>query len=70
MFDAGSTVLECARRVRARPLTVVTNSLAIAALFTREPDVSLSIMGGDWNASGRYLAEASMRWTCIRGRNR
>lgn len=68
ILDAGSTVLELARRLRVRPLNVLTNSLDIAALFTSEPDVKLSLTGGDWDARARYLVGASATETLARRR--
>ncbi|SDQ49702.1 transcriptional regulator, DeoR family [Quadrisphaera sp. DSM 44207] len=55
VLDAGSTVLALARHLRARPLTVLTSSLDVAAVFDADPDVELSLTGGDWDARSRYL---------------
>ncbi|WP_425145949.1 DeoR/GlpR family DNA-binding transcription regulator [Deinococcus sp.] len=55
LLDAGSTVLELARRLHVRPLNVLTNSLDIAAVFAAEAGVQLSLTGGDWDVSARYL---------------
>ncbi|UQN09628.1 DeoR/GlpR family DNA-binding transcription regulator [Deinococcus sp. QL22] len=68
LLDAGSTVFELARRLRVRPLTVLTNSLDIASIFASEPDVALSLTGGDWNVRSRYLTGASALETIGRRR--
>ncbi|MFC4637706.1 DeoR/GlpR family DNA-binding transcription regulator [Deinococcus hohokamensis] len=68
ILDAGSTVLELARQLNVRPLTVLTNSLDIAAVFTAEPEVKLSLTGGDWDARARYLVGASALDTLSRRR--
>ncbi|PRY35586.1 DeoR/GlpR family DNA-binding transcription regulator [Umezawaea tangerina] len=54
-LDAGSTVLSVARQLTARPLTIMTNSLDIAALFTADDTITLSLTGGDWNPDSRHL---------------
>ena len=59
LLDAGSTVLELARRLNARPLNVVTNSLDIAALFAADDGVALSLTGGDWDRRSRYFTGVS-----------
>lgn len=68
ILDAGSTVLELARRLRVRPLTVLTNSLDIAAVFAAEPEVTLSLTGGDWDLRARFLVGASALDTLARRR--
>jgi len=55
ILDAGSTTLALARHLTARPLTVITNSLDIAAIFEQEAGVELIVTGGVWNASARAL---------------
>ena len=59
ILDAGSTVLELARRLRVRPLVVLTNSLDIASVFAADAGVKLSLTGGEWDVSSRYLVGAS-----------
>nr|WP_281376986.1 hypothetical protein [Deinobacterium chartae] len=53
LLDAGSTTLALAQCLQARPLTVITNSLDIAALFDRDPEVRLIVTGGAWDARAR-----------------
>lgn len=55
ILDAGSTVLEMARCLRVRPLTVVTNSLDTAAVLEASPGVSLTLTGGEWDPTVRHL---------------
>jgi DeoR/GlpR family transcriptional regulator of sugar metabolism len=54
-LDAGSTVQELARQLTTRPLTVITNSLDIAAVFADDRQVQLTVTGGDWQPDGRLL---------------
>lgn len=46
-LDGGSTVVYAARQITARPIQVVTNSLAIAGIFADEEQVELLIVGGN-----------------------
>ena len=46
LLDGGSTVVYAAQQIVARPLQVVTNSLAIANLFAEDDDVELVLAGG------------------------
>lgn len=46
ILDGGSTVIYAAKQITARPLQVVTNSLAIANLFAEDEQVELLIIGG------------------------
>jgi DeoR/GlpR family transcriptional regulator of sugar metabolism len=46
LFDGGSTVIYAAQQVAARPIQVVTNSLAIAGLFHDDERVELVLAGG------------------------
>lgn len=47
-FDAGTTVLQLARRLRLTPLplTVFTNGLAVAQELTNLPDIKVNLLGG------------------------
>lgn len=74
ILDAGLTTLELARHLTARPLTIVTNSFDIAALFVDDAEVELVLTGGVWNREDRHfsgpLAEAAIRryradWTFL-----
>ena len=46
LLDGGSTVVYAARRIRARPIQVVTNSLHIANHFSDDDQVELLLVGG------------------------
>ncbi|MCL6517906.1 DeoR/GlpR family DNA-binding transcription regulator [Alicyclobacillus sp.] len=46
MLDNGSTTLEIARRLAERPVTVITNDLAIAAELSGAWQVQLIVLGG------------------------
>jgi len=46
LLDGGSTVIYAARLITARPIQVVTNSLAIANIFADEEQVELLLIGG------------------------
>jgi DeoR family fructose operon transcriptional repressor len=55
LLDAGTTTLRLAEQLpRDRDLTIVTNSLGIAALVAQHPNVSLYLLGG--RVRGRTLA--------------
>lgn len=47
ILDGGSTVYHAAMHIQARPLQIVTNSLAIAQLFKDEPKIELILVGGN-----------------------
>lgn len=55
ILDAGSTVLEVARHLTARPIRVITNSLDIANLLDGQAGVTLVLTGGEWDPVNRYL---------------
>ncbi|HSI48564.1 MAG TPA: DeoR/GlpR family DNA-binding transcription regulator [Ideonella sp.] len=55
IIDAGSTSLSLARALVARPLTIITNALDVAALFDRDPQVQLVLTGGSWQPQSRAL---------------
>lgn len=46
LMDGGSTVIYAARQITARPLQVVTDSLAIATLFHDDDQVETLLIGG------------------------
>ncbi|MCZ2810098.1 DeoR/GlpR family DNA-binding transcription regulator [Modestobacter sp. VKM Ac-2979] len=56
VLDAGSTVLALARALTVRPLSVITNSLDIALLFEADPEVDLTLAGGQWSRHSRYFS--------------
>lgn len=47
LMDGGSTIIYAARLIVARPIQVVTNSLAIAQHFADDDQVELTIVGGN-----------------------
>jgi len=55
VLDAGSTPLAMARALTARPLTIITNSLDIAALFADDAEVAIALTGGTWQRANRAL---------------
>jgi len=55
IIDAGSTSLSLARALTVRPVTVITNSLDVAALFDQDPGVQLVLTGGTWHTQSRAL---------------
>ena len=46
LLDGGSTVIFAARQITARPIQVVTNSLAVAGVFVDDDQVELIMIGG------------------------
>jgi DeoR/GlpR family transcriptional regulator of sugar metabolism len=56
ILDAGSTTLELARHLQARPLRVITNALDIAALLADDADIELVLLGGTWNRDDRNFS--------------
>ena len=46
LLDGGTTTLEVARQLTARPLQVVTNSLPIASLLAVQSQIELLLIGG------------------------
>lgn len=56
LLDAGSTIAAFARALRVRPLTVVTNSLDVAACLEEDPEVDLHLTAGQWDRRARRLA--------------
>lgn len=55
VFDAGSTPLAMARALTARPLTVITSSLDVAAIFADDAQVRIALTGGTWQRENRAL---------------
>jgi DeoR/GlpR family transcriptional regulator of sugar metabolism len=45
-LGSGTTVLEVARCLRGRPLTVITNSLPVINLLAGQPEMTMVILGG------------------------
>jgi DeoR/GlpR family transcriptional regulator of sugar metabolism len=55
VLDAGSTPLAMARALTVRPLTVITSSLDVAAIFAGDPQVQIALTGGTWQHDNRAL---------------
>ena len=55
VLDAGSTPLAMARALTVRPLTVITSSLDVAAIFADDPQVQIALTGGTWQHENRAL---------------
>ena len=55
VLDAGSTPLAMARALTVRPLTVITSSLDVAAIFEDDPQVQIALTGGTWQPANRAL---------------
>jgi DeoR/GlpR family transcriptional regulator of sugar metabolism len=47
LLDGGSTVVYTAQQIVARPIQVVTNSLAVAGIFADDDQVELLVIGGN-----------------------
>ena len=64
-LSSGSTVLELARGLRDRQLTIITNALDVAALLLDAPSVKLVILGGvvlpGVHSTRGHLTEDSIR---------
>jgi DeoR/GlpR family transcriptional regulator of sugar metabolism len=55
VLDSGSTPLAMARALTVRPLTVITSSLDVAAIFADDPQVQIALTGGTWQHENRAL---------------
>ena len=55
VLDAGSTPLAMARALTVRPLTVITSSLDVAALFADDRQVEIVLTGGTWQHANRAM---------------
>lgn len=51
LLDAGTTTREIARALCGKKITVATNSMNIATVFTEEPDIEVLLLGGVWRKS-------------------
>jgi len=64
-LSSGSTVLEFARRLRERRLTVITNALDVANVLLDAPGIELVVLGGvvlpGMHSMRGHLAEDSLR---------
>lgn len=58
-IDAGTTALELARALPPLELTVITQSLDVAAVLAERPLVQLILCGGEWDREGRYFSGSS-----------
>ncbi len=64
-LDAGSTTLAFAQRLMVRPVTVITNSLDIAAVLAEEADMTLIVTGGVWDRTTRSF-QGTAAWETVR----
>ncbi len=55
VLDSGSTPLAMARALTVRPLTVITSSLDVAAIFADDAQVEIVLTGGTWQRANRAL---------------
>jgi DeoR family transcriptional regulator of aga operon len=64
-LSSGTTVVEMARRLRERHLTVITNALDIANVLLDAPDIELIVLGGvvlpEMRSMRGHLAEEALR---------
>jgi DeoR/GlpR family transcriptional regulator of sugar metabolism len=64
-LGTGTTVLQVARNLIGRPLTVITNSLPIINLFADCPEINLIALGGIFRSSERsfigHITEQALR---------
>lgn len=64
-LSSGTTVLELARRLRDRRLTVITNALDVANVLVDAPGIELVLLGGivlrGARSMGGHLAESALR---------
>ncbi len=51
LLDAGTTTREIARRLRGRAITVATNSMDVASIFSDDAAVQVLLLGGIWRKS-------------------
>ena len=65
ILDSGTTTLEIAKNIKAKNVTVITNSLDIALELSNKEDIELIIAGGTLRKVTRamvgYLTEATLR---------
>jgi len=55
LLDSGTTTLEIARLLRGRKITVATNSMDIAQVFSEDSDVEMVLLGGTLRKNTRSL---------------
>ena len=64
-LSSGTTVLEMARRLRERRLTVITNALDVANVLLDAPDIELVVLGGvvlpEVHSMRGHLTEGALR---------
>lgn len=51
LLDAGTTTREIARALCGKQLTVATNSMDVASVFSEESDIEVLLLGGTWRKS-------------------
>ncbi len=69
-LSSGTTVLELARLLRHRRLTVITNALDVAYVLLDAPDIELVVLGGvvlpEMHSMRGHMTEEAPRATCAR----
>ena len=55
LLDSGTTMMELARALCGKKLTVATNSMDIAQVFTEAPQIEVLVLGGMWRKTVRSL---------------
>ena len=69
IVDSGTTTLEIARNITAKNVTVITNSIDIAAELSNKEDIELIVTGGPDRAPRRsVISSPGSRSTAHRGR--
>lgn len=51
LLDAGTTTREIARALCGKRLTIATNSMDVASVFSEEEDIEVLLLGGTWRKS-------------------
>lgn len=55
LLDSGTTTIQIAQALRGRPITVATNSMDVAQVFTDDPAVEVWVLGGTYRKSTHSL---------------
>ncbi|MEU8827973.1 DeoR/GlpR family DNA-binding transcription regulator [Streptomyces sp. NPDC048636] len=65
LLDIGTTTLQLAKRLRGRPVTIVTSNLAVYDELRDDPHITLILLGGQVRANYRsvvgFLTESNIR---------
>lgn len=55
ILDSGTTTLEIAKNIKAKNLTVITNSIDIAAVLSKEENIEIIVTGGTLRLTTRAM---------------